>query len=560
MLLKKLLASFFIGSCCVLLANAQPIYQQFELLDSSYNIYYKGEYDKAGKVAFQALREAEDSDNALMEAEAYRILGEINRASNNRHYAIKYLDKAEKIFSRIGNDYGVASTKNRKAALYMEATDTVAMRRYLGSSLKISRDRNFKELEFNNLTILGGYHSWIRMDYVSSIRVLKDALAVAESIKAYQDYPYIYINLCHSFRMSGMLDSALIYAKKSLKYAKQYEVRSYISRAYAQLSLLYGVHYKDFEKAWEMERLYVQFRDTLFNESREKAIAELVESYKTEIQEKELDRKDSLIQLASLGMIVLVIFLIILFILNGRLKKRRKQVEESKVELENLNSMKDRLLSVLSHDLRSPVATLQNVFELLSLQDMSKDELEQIFGEMQNRVLQTGQLLDNLLTWIRSQVNSIEPKLESLSLRTKIEENIALIQPMLTSKSVGIELHVSGELAIQSDREMIKMIVRNILNNAVKYSKAGGTILIQAAADGNRCKLEISDQGIGIEPEVLKHIFNLQVVSKKGTNEEVGAGIGLTLVKEFADLLDLNIEVHSRKGEGTTFTLYCPLA
>lgn len=537
-----------------------PIYQKYDLLDSGYKVYYSGDYVKAGEILFSALKLAKSSQDRVLEAESYRLLGEVNRASNNKTYSIKYLNEAEAIYSEIGNDYGVASTKNRKAAAYYEIGDTAAMWTYLKSSIKICKDRAYGDLLYNNMTIQGSFFFHMRKDYLGAVATLHEALEIAKELDQEVDFPYIYNNLAGAFRADTEFDSALVYADLALKYALKYNVRSYISSAYSQLSLIYGHGKKDYEKAWEYERLYVMYRDTIFNESRDKEIAEIVESYRTEIQTEQIKSQKSFIQISVALLIALVIVLAITIIISVRLKKQGKQLQESSDSLKEMNQLKDRLLTVLSHDLRSPVATLQSTLELVQMDTMSQEQLTDIFRELGIRIEQTGQLLDNLLVWIKSQVLDLKVEKEDVLVHKKLVQVQHLFEPAIKQKALTFFIDIPESAKVYADKEMFKLVMRNILSNAIKFSNPGGKIMVNYKLVNDEALVEIVDEGKGMSRELLTRIFSMNSVSTTGTNEEVGMGIGLSVVRDFININGGRLEVESEEGKGSKFKVYMPIS
>ncbi|TNE82420.1 MAG: HAMP domain-containing histidine kinase [Bacteroidetes bacterium] len=555
---SKILLSLSFLSLSLVVQAQEPMYKKYALLDSGYRVYYSGDYEMAGNIFFSALKDANEKNNLEYLAETYRLLGEVNRASNNKPYALKYLNEAERLFNQISNDYGLAYTKNRKAAVYLQWTDTLEMKTYLRSSIKICRDNGFKEILYNNLILEASYLYNNRKDFAAAFPVLYEAVALGKESNLEQDFPYLYNNFALAYRYTKQYDSALYYAQLSLEYARKYDVMSYMSAACGQLSLIYGEGFQDYQKAWEYERLFRIYYDTLYKESREREISEIVENYRIELKEEQISGKNKVIRLTITMMAALGVLFIVTIIILVRMYRQRKKLRESELMLKDTNMLKDRLLSVLSHDLRAPVATLQSTLDLVMMDGVDKDQLDIIFRDLSVRIEQTGQLLDNLLVWIKSQVLQLEVRKEQINLGSEISRVQRLYEPAIRQKSLIFIVEVNDEDRIFADLEMFRLVLRNLLSNAIKFSSKAGKISISLSQFSDEVALKIQDEGRGISTKMMKKIFENNEIRTAGTNEEIGTGIGLSVVKHFVELNNGRIEVESKEDKGSTFTVYFP--
>ncbi len=554
---KPISLVFFL--CLSFVATAQePLYKKYPLLDSGYQVYYNGDYELAGSIYFSALKEAELNNEKEYLAETFRLLGEVNRASGNKPFALKYLNEAERLFNEISNDFGIAYTKNRKAAVYLQWKDTAEMRTYLRSSIKICRDKGYKEILYNNLILEASYLYNNLGDFKSAFPVLYEAVALGKEANLEQDFPYLYNNFALAYRYIGEYDSALHYANLSLEYAKKFQVLSYISAAYSQLSLIYGEGFQDYKKAWEYERLFRVYYDTIYNESREREISEIVENYRIEMAEEQISGKNKIIRLSITMMAALGVLFIVTILILIRMYRQRKQLQQNEISLRETNLLKDRLLSVLSHDLRSPVATLQSTLDLAMMDSLEKDQLDSIFRELSIRIEQTGQLLDNLLVWIKSQVLQLEVSKETIKVAPEVNRVQRLYEPAIRQKSLVFIVEVSSDASVYADLEMFRLVLRNLLSNAIKFSGKGAKVSITFAQTENGSSLKIEDEGKGISEQMMKKIFENNEIRTAGTNEEIGTGIGLSVVKYFVELNGGQIQVESTENKGSTFTVYFP--
>ncbi|MHB1279560.1 MAG: ATP-binding protein, partial [Bacteroidia bacterium] len=503
--------------------GAQPYYLLDSSLNRGYSYLYMGKYDLAGKLFFQALKKAQIEKNKRIEAESYRLLGEVNRASSNRPAAIKYLDKAELIFNEIQDDYGVASTKNRKAAAYYEKGDSINYMKFLMSSLKISRDNHFRDIEYNSLTILGAVQFSKARDYQTAVHTLTEAMVIARELNKVDDFPYIYTNIAGLYLSMNQLDSALVYGKMALEIAESRGIKASINTACSRLASIHAA-LGNFDSAFIYERRFNLLSDTLNIESRDKQFAELVEKYEDEKNIEALEKQRLTINYILFAAILFLIVLVFMFILFGNLRTQRKMLTlaNEKMEVQNAvlgenSKLKDRLLSVLSHDLRSPMAALSSSLELIRNGEVNEADSRMIIEELSVKVERTSELLDNLLFWIKNQLNRIAPEIQDIHLAALIRETLGFFTPELQQKELHVQLEVPDDFILNADKEMIRLVIRNLISNAVKFSKNGGQIRVGAAKQGKMSVMYVEDDGIGINAQELKEIFQMKTVYTLGT-------------------------------------------
>lgn len=243
------------------------------------------------------------------------------------------------------------------------------------------------------------------------------------------------------------------------------------------------------------------------------------------------------------------------------LLEKNREIKTQQVKLENLNQIKDRLFSIISHDLRSPLNTLQGFLSLLNTGDnfLNTHEGELILDNTKERLTVSLDLLDNLLFWASSQMDSLRVDKTEFIFFQIVEENFKLFQVIATQKNIVLSNLVNPDLLIKADLNMIKMICRNLISNAIKFTPKGGQVELSTIEHTDFIQVCISDTGIGIAPEKQKMIFNLDTRhSTKGTEQESGTGVGLILCKEFIEDHHGKIWFESEEGKGTTFFFTLP--
>jgi len=237
------------------------------------------------------------------------------------------------------------------------------------------------------------------------------------------------------------------------------------------------------------------------------------------------------------------------------------ELKQSEIELLQLNMDKDRFISILGHDLKSPLTSLLSLVELLveNIQNYKTAEVEPILAEIKQSTQITYDLLEDILTWAKAQSGKISFKPQILLFSDICENIIEILGPNANAKSININLPLTDPQIIVADIEMLRTIMRNLLSNAIKFTSKGGEINIQAEDDSAMVRISVSDTGVGIAPDNLAKLFNIsEFHSTKGTEKEKGTGLGLLLCKEFVENHGGNIWAESEEGKGSTFIFTLP--
>lgn len=252
---------------------------------------------------------------------------------------------------------------------------------------------------------------------------------------------------------------------------------------------------------------------------------------------------------------------IILEQLEQKVQERTAALEAKRKELEQLNASKDRLFSIIGHDLRSPAAALQNVAELIKYYN-EKGNVQQLLelGKKTARAA-TGIncILDNLLNWSLSHTGDLKLQEEPLKIGPLLREVIELHEEFAFSKNICITTNGDEDAVVKADKNALLTIFRNLLSNAIKFTHPGGQVFIGVCQENEWVKIIFRDNGVGIPEEKMPILFELnRQKSSRGTAKEKGSGLGMVLVKEFVEKSNGTIEVSSQVQAGTTICLSLP--
>jgi len=247
-----------------------------------------------------------------------------------------------------------------------------------------------------------------------------------------------------------------------------------------------------------------------------------------------------------------------------KLEKKRtdRLVLNKNKELTDLHVQKDRFLSILAHDMRGPFNAILGFVDLLhkNYSKLSDEKKISFIGSLHLASNHVFDLLESLLEYSRAQQNKISYRPSLLELNVIVNEVISLMQQCADNKEITLLSELSDKIFINADMYMIQSILRNLINNAIKFSNPKGTVLIGAEIVANNVQISVSDFGVGMEKNQIEKLFHIDSqMSTRGTNDEKGTGLGLLITKEFVDKHGGKIRVESNVGVGTTFNILLPI-
>jgi len=516
------------------------------------NIYYRSGEPTKGAASYKtALSVAEKINHERGMSLLFNNLGSYHldrwqqgKAQEDLEEASNYLENSRSLKEKLKDSVGLIHTYNLLGDLYLETGEIEKGEDLFHKALAISETQQDLEsriallMRFSNL-------NQDRKDYREAMRYAKEAYPLA-------------INIGSAFQIK-------IIAKEI----------SLLSKAM-----------NNYKQAYEFLEIHVANSDSLFNEARQKIRDELFIEFETEKKELENEKllKEQLLTELSIQrkneiLIVLVIlaFTLMLFVItlrraNIKLKLANKEISDSHLKLEaqksqiqmqsetlterNLelnkaNKFRDKLFSIISHDLRSPFNSLQGSLSLWAEGDLSKQEIDPIVILIKKETLNAYTMLQNLLSWARVQIGSDQLIISLFSLQELVQENIVLFEFEANEKKLLLENHVKEDVFWNTDRDRLNFILRNILKNAIKFTPKGGQIKLLATAD---C-LIIEDTGIGMTEKQIENLYGTNQYSTSGTEGESGTGIGFMLSRDFAQSIGAKIKVTSEVGIRTEFTV-----
>lgn len=244
---------------------------------------------------------------------------------------------------------------------------------------------------------------------------------------------------------------------------------------------------------------------------------------------------------------------------NKQLAEQNAVIFEQTQHLEEINKVKDRLFSIVSHDLKDSISSIKGFLDLLKEDSISKEEFNELIPELSENANNASLLLYNLLNWSKSQMQNLEPKPELFNVQEVFQNKLNLIEQKVEQKRIVI-IDESQRDYVYADKSMIEIVVQNLLTNAVKFSRVGDVITVSSQDLGEKVRLCVEDTGVGISKENIDKLFKNDAFTTIGTKNEKGTGLGLTICKELVELNNGKIWVESTQNVGSKFFVELPKA
>jgi len=241
------------------------------------------------------------------------------------------------------------------------------------------------------------------------------------------------------------------------------------------------------------------------------------------------------------------------------LEAKNEEIERQALLLLKNNQEKDKLFSIVSHDLKVPIHSLKEILRLLGDNYQEKETIEEILEELRRDINHSSELVNNLLFWASGQFSGSSVLPVIFSVHQLITDVLQIFIKQAAVKGISLKHELTAEgISVWADMNMIQVIIRNLVSNSIKFCNMGDTITISASTTNAVVTISVADSGIGIPPETLEKINQGQMVSTFGTADEKGIGLGLRLCYELAKLNNGLLTVQSEPGKGSIFYLALP--
>ncbi len=249
--------------------------------------------------------------------------------------------------------------------------------------------------------------------------------------------------------------------------------------------------------------------------------------------------------------------------LEEKVADRTREIEAQKERLEKLNRTKNKLFSVIGHDLRTPFNSLLG-FSRMLVEDMdsfSREEVSDIIRTINKQAGMAYGLLDNLLHWAKSQDDKIYFRPEKTQLHTLVADVLCFLRVIADEKGVSFVNEVPGDLHVFADKLMLDLVLRNLVHNAIKFSQSGEKVTISVLPEDRCVRISVADKGVGMDAHLIRELQSCDYAgSMQGTANEQGTGLGLVLTREFITRHGSPLDIQSKPGKGSRFSFLLPVA
>jgi len=537
-----------------------------------------GDYPSAFENLYRGLVHSEQGRDSTLMAHILNDVGEMYFELNNPGEGIYYLKESERLSRHLNLRTNLLRTLINLGITYTHLEDLITAESHFDEARALALetgDRNRLVRVDNNMGILK-----LNIGDLTAARgYFTEAIQISEQNGFGEGLYSGYMGMGSLDRVDRRYREALEWYRSALRQSERLASGPFKSQSLEEIYRTFKQMGRMAEALTSLETLR-EHTDNMRSLERERSRAEYETQLESRRQEQEnrilLARQaeqEAWIQLQKgLGIGVLILLAIVLGVtlflyrnvrirerLNKDLQEKNREVTLKNEELDRLNNLKNKMFAIVAHDLRGPLSSLQSLLYLLRVHDLSKDDLHELTSSLEQNLQDNATTMENLLAWARSQMTGIVLTYRDFKLLAAADAVFSQIKFQAEQKEISIYLKIDPELIIQADYDIIKLIIRNLVSNSVKFCDSGDTITISASQKKKVIELRIEDTGVGISREDQEKIFVDNHYTKIGTKNEKGSGLGLNLCKEFVEKHGGKIWFESEPGTGTTFIFTLPI-
>ncbi|MBE9519232.1 MAG: tetratricopeptide repeat-containing sensor histidine kinase [Bacteroidetes bacterium] len=418
-------------------------------------------------------------------------------------------------------------------------------------------------------------------EYDQASKLFMEAIPVKEELGDVEALTRCYLGLATISYAHNDFSSASQQSELALETAREINSLEHLTTGYG-IKRDIALARNDYRSAYNYESIQNAYHDSLMDEATSKAAMEMEYRYRSRALEKEnnnlkiqseltiqLMKKKNALMKSIAGFTILLATLLILgayFLRRMRLSSMKLEeknlvITRQNMELDNMNSTKDRMMSIIAHDLRGTMGNQITAIDVLHRVEASgnKDfDRKKLMGNLKNSASYSLELLENLLHWSRLEENASHFHPQEIDLSIIVAGCMSLFDETAMIKKISVEKKMEDGVQLKGDRIMLEAIIRNLLSNALKFTNHGGSIIISAKKEKNMILVEVADTGVGMTKEQIDKVMYNGGYTSRGTANEKGAGIGMTLVREFTAIHKGSLDIKSEPGAGTRVNISFP--
>lgn len=540
--------------------------------------YVMAQYDIAQKQVFEALEIHKQIDYKKGILISYQSLGVIYRITEKYDEAIENINKAIELGKRINNNFSVAISYGNIAIVYKELENYEEAIKNYNLSLEIFKKENNEYQIARTLHNMGNLYIKLKQ-YDKALNLNTQALERFKKIDNKIGIVVSSMSYGSIYTKKGKYQLAEKHLKEA--YKKSRDIEYFIKEAtlYRYFYNLYKTK-KDYKKALRYYTLYKELHEKEISEKGLRNITFAKERYQTKLKENEnqnllIQQKLNKEKIKSQEYFIFIIVILFTLVIISALLRYRQKVNTNKVlkkqkeeltilvnKLNNILKEKNRIMSILSHDLKNPFNVIIGLLDTLNsdYEDLSNKERIEYIQICERASKSAYTLLSDILTWARTQSEGIQLSPLKTNLHELCEKSINVLKPTAQKKGITLKNIINKDIVIKVDQFTLSTVINNITSNALKFTEEGGSIIISTETNKNNILIKIKDTGVGMSESKIEKLFKLDNnITTLGTNNEKGTGLGLLICHEFIILNKGKIIVESKEGKGSTFIINIPM-
>ena len=551
----------------------------------------RGNYNRGLQFSLAAIKELEKRNLISDLNLAYRNLAKAYYNTNFFEKAMEFYLKALGVQMKLNDSKGINESHSKLAELYSNKKEHRKAIEYYEKVLKSSESNN-DSIRGYVFSKLGGEYLMFN-DYDKATKYLIQGYNINTRTKNKAGLLLTLNNLGDLNLKQGRLNIAEKQLLDAGEIAKSLNNKTELLRHYKLMKSLDSTRQR-FDRAFVWQREYYELNTSL-KKTKIKSVTSTEKPTDIELNansgsqpevnvstdkitsadnvemNKVLDKYKIILYALLAALIVVSALLVFTYLKRNSSIKDLQELEEKNVKielqneafseqtkhLENVNNVKDKLFSIVSHDLKDSLSSINGFIDLLKDGSLTREEFDDLIPELSENANNASLLLFNLLNWSKSQMQSLEPKPSLFDIQEVFESKVKLVDQRMESKGITLVDHTLRDFAY-ADRSMFEIVIQNLLANALKFCKNGDTITVSNYISNGSCIVSIADTGIGVSKENLSKLFKNNSFTTMGTNNEKGTGLGLSICKELVELNHGKIWVESTQGIGSTFYVQLP--
>jgi signal transduction histidine kinase/predicted negative regulator of RcsB-dependent stress response len=535
---------------------------------------YIGDYAKALSGFLEGIALAEEADHKEMLSIMNENIANLYASQKDYDHSLEFFKKVIKINIEVGNEIDIAETLSNLASLYADMGNMDYAMFNINKGIAIFEKRKIDDWLAFAYEIKGKIYL-NQKNYKWALYWYKQSEMIHKKIDDERGKIDLYNGMAEAYLGMKMDSLSQHFAIQAFEISDRIRFMEGMQKC-AKTLFTINKNKRNYKVALEYHELFQRLSDTLSRNENKMSLTLLKTKMEYDKQKKALmEKNDEALakqeRFINMTLIALLIFIVVTLLvhraqkiqkkLNLELKAKKEILEVREKELSENIDTKNKLFSIIGHDLRGPIGALQGILNLFKDKEITNDEFLGFIPKLTDDVNHISFTLNNLLSWGQTQMNGAVTKPATLALETLVVENINLLSEVAKNKTIRIKNEIGANVLVWSDSNQIDIVIRNLISNALKFTPDNGRITLRAEEQKEHWRIAIQDNGVGMDKPTLEKLFSkTSNVTTYGTNNEKGTGLGLSLCKEMLEKNNGKIWVESTPRIGSCFYFTLPKA